>query len=93
MQRPRGRNIFEQLFRDTDDPLYVDQRVRLPELVVDVVETSAGLFTRIRFEQRLALEVSPVCFMVWRAGRLQALTMPAIGQSARIEHEPGPMGL
>lgn len=93
MQRPRGGNIFELLFRDTDDPLYVDQRVQLPELVVDVAETSAGLFTRIRFEQRRALETSPVCFMIWRAGRLQALPMPAIGQSVRIEHEPGPMGL
>ncbi|MET0413375.1 MAG: hypothetical protein ABW217_18855 [Polyangiaceae bacterium] len=93
MQRPRGGNIFEQLFRDADDPLRVGQRVLLPELAVSVSETSAGLFTRIHFEQLSSLEVSAVCFMVWRAGRLQALPMPAIGQSVRIEHEPGPMGL
>jgi hypothetical protein len=93
LQRPRAGNIFEQLFRDADGPLRVGQRVQLPELSVSVSETSAGLFTRIHFEERLSLEVSPVCFMIWRDGRLQSLPMPAIGQSLRIEHEPGPMGL
>lgn len=90
---PRWGNAFEHLFRDADDPLRDGVRVELPELVVDVPATEGGLFTRARFEQRQPLERSPVCLLIWREGRLQRLPVPAIGESVRIEHQPGPMGL
>lgn len=93
LEPPRWGNAFEHLFRDADHPLQAGQRIELPELSVDVRETSAGLFTRAEFEQRTPLAASPVCFMIWREGRLQSLPVPALGQRVRIEHEPGPMGL
>ncbi len=89
----RQENPFELLFRAVRHPLEAGQSVQLSEVTVRVDEISSGLFTRARFEFRRDLEQSRSCLMVWRDGRLENLPLPPIGESVRIEHEPGPLGL
>jgi hypothetical protein len=90
---PRRDNPFEQLFRATAHPLRAGQSVNLSEVTVHVDEASAGLFTRARFELDGDLDQTQSCLMVWKNGRLESLAVPRIGESVRIEHEPGPFGL
>jgi hypothetical protein len=90
---PRQHNPFEQLFRAARNPLAVGQSVRLPELTVHVDEASEGLFTRARFEFTGGLDPARTCLLAWRDRKLEFVPLPSPGESLRIEHEPGPMGL
>jgi hypothetical protein len=86
-------NPFERLFRTTRHPLQAGQSVQLSEVAVHVEAVNAGLFTRARFEFDGDLDTTRSCFMVWKNGRLERLPVPRVGESVRIEHEPGPLGL
>lgn len=90
---PRQSNAFEHLYRPTSDPLRAGQQIQLTELNVLTREVSSGVFTRAHFETRADLEAMNVCLLVWRGGKLAHLPWPALGESVRIEHEPGPMGM
>jgi hypothetical protein len=91
---PRRSNLFELLFRDPSrHPLQVGQMVNLGELVVQVDAVSGGLFTRARLQFERDLDHTEAGFMAWRHGRLESVPVPRVGQSLRIEFEPGPMGL
>ena len=89
----RQSHIFEQLFRGSSHPLREHERIDLGELAVQVEATSGALFTRARFAFDGDLERPRACLMVWRAGRLETMAVPGLGQGVRVEHEPGPMGL
>ena len=91
---PRRNNLFELLLRDpSHHPLQVGQVVKLGELEVEADAVSGGLFTRARLQFERDLDHSEACFMAWRHGRLESVPVPRVGQSLRIEFEPGPMGL
>jgi len=91
---PRRNNVFELLVRDPSrHPLQVGQVVNLGELETQVDAVSGGLFTRARLHFERDIEQAEACFMVWRHGRLESVPVPRIGESVRIEFEPGPMGL
>jgi hypothetical protein len=93
LEPPRRKNPFEQLFRGPEHPLLAGQRVQLAELAVQVDEATEGAFTRASFTFPGALDNTRSCLLVWRHGRLENLALPGVGESVRIEHEPGPMGL
>jgi hypothetical protein len=90
---PRQHNPFEQLFRAADLPLVAGQSVRLPELGIQVEEAQDGLFTRARFEFSGGFDPTRNCLLLWRDGHLQNVAWPKLGESLRLEHERGPMGL
>jgi hypothetical protein len=90
---PRRSNPFEQLFRGPEHPLRAGQRVQLAELAVQVDEASDGAFTRASFSFPGTLDSRRSCLLIWRHGQLENLPLPGVGESVRIEHEPGPMGL
>jgi hypothetical protein len=90
---PRRDNAFEQLFRAERHPLQAGQAVELSEVTVHVDAASAGLFTRARFAFDGDLDPTRSCLMVWRNQRLENLPIPRLGDSVRIEHEPGPLGM
>jgi hypothetical protein len=91
---PRRNNLFELLVRDPSrHPLQVGQVVKLGELEVEADAVSGGLFTRARLQFERDLDHSEACFMAWRHGRLESVPVPSVGQSLRIEFEPGPIGL
>jgi hypothetical protein len=90
---PRQSNAFEHLYRPPGDPLRPGQQIQVAELNVLTREVSSGVFTKAHFETRAAFEAMNVCLLVWRGGKLAQLPWPALGESVRIEHEPGPMGL
>jgi hypothetical protein len=90
----RQKTPFEALFRRLDRPLRVGQSVKLPELTATVLSSADdGLFTRVRFDFSAALDPQRDCLLVWRGGKLEYLPPPNLGESVRIEHEAGPMGL
>jgi hypothetical protein len=90
---PRQSHAFEHLFRASAQPLREGDRVDVGELAIQVEATNAGLFSRARFQLEGDLERLPACLLVWRGGKLDSIAPPALGQSVRVEHEPGPMGL
>lgn len=93
LDSPRRENAFERLYRPKDDPLVLGHELALAELAVHVEAVSAGLFERARFDFESDLEGMPACLLAWRAGRLTAVPLPALGESVTLPHEPGPMGM
>jgi hypothetical protein len=90
---PRRESAFERLYRPDGDPLVVGQSVELAELSVRVEAASAGLFERLRLDFESDPESMPACWLAWRAGRLTAVSLPAVGVGVTLAHEPGPMGM
>lgn len=90
---PRKINPFEALLRSPEHPLVPGQRILLEEMTA-VVELAEGMaVSRARFELNHDLDAGRVCLMAWRAGRLQAVPIPPLGETTLIAHEPGPMGM
>lgn len=89
----RESHAFERLFRAERHGLRPGRTIALPELAVHVDAAEEGLFTRARFELEGPIDPLRTCLLVWRDGAVQSLPLPASGESVRIEHQPGPMGL
>jgi hypothetical protein len=90
---PRVSNPFEALLRSPEHPLTAGERVSLSEMTAVVEAPQGSGFSRARFEHHQGLDTGRVCLMAWRAGRLEAVPIPPLGESVLIAHEPGPMGL
>jgi hypothetical protein len=91
---PRQSNAFEWLFRAPGRPLLPGLSLSLGELTVDVdAVNEEGLFTGARFNFTGGLDGPSRCLLVWRDGRLESVPWPALGESLRVEHAAGPMGL
>jgi hypothetical protein len=90
---PRQSNLFEHLYRPVDDPLAQGYRAQTSELTSVATDVASGLFTQAHFETRGDLETLPACLLVWQGGKLAHLPWPRVGESVRLEHEPGPMGM
>jgi len=90
---PRRHNVFEWLFRAPENPIEAGASLRAGELEVHVDAAEAGLFTNARFTLEGGLDSPAHCLSVWRDGRLESVPWPALGESLRVEHSPGPLGM
>ena len=80
---------FESLYRD--EPLRIGQRVSMPELNATALAVGRGMPMLTRFEHQD--DLSSVCFLVWRDGRLRSMRPPPVGRRRVIVRELGPMGM
>jgi hypothetical protein len=93
LDMPRQHNPFERLFRAAKAPLLPGQSLKYGDLAVDIDGVSEGLFTSVRFRIDGGLDPARHCLLVWRDGRLENVAWPPLGESLRVEHQLGPMGL
>jgi hypothetical protein len=90
---PRRSNDFERLYRSDAQPLEPGLSVVVEELRAEVLETSAGLVTKVRFELDASLDARSTCFIAWRDQRVAPIAMPPVGQSLTVPYQRGPSGL
>lgn len=83
---PRIVPLFERVFRD--DPITAGYGIDTGKFGAKVMATEAGVPLRVRFKV-------PVdsCLLVWKDQRLTSVTLPDVGDSLMVDHEPGPFGL
>lgn len=85
--------VFEQLVRDPAVlPLPVGTRVRLDGVTVTLLALEEGLPKRLEVRFDAPPEGGDYTFPIWRSGRLEPLTLPAVGASVRLPLEPGLFG-
>lgn len=72
----RRANDFERLYRSSASPLEPGQTFRAGELRVKVLETSAGLFTKARFQFDRSLDSPQSCLVTWQNHRVATVARP-----------------
>jgi hypothetical protein len=87
------RGPIQDMLRSAEHPLRPGSQIPLGELRVRTLATGGGTWTRVRFEFQENLDPGRVCLIAWRGGRLEAVTLPDLGETVEIAHEPGPMGM
>ncbi|AKF04483.1 ArnT family glycosyltransferase [Sandaracinus amylolyticus] len=91
--RPRGENIFEQVFRSHEHPLREGDTVVAEEMTIRVLEMDPEGPASFEVELDRSLDDERVCLIVWRDGALRRIAPPGVGESLTVAHEPGPMGM
>lgn len=84
---------FEGVVRHPRWPLRVGDVIQRQGFRVTVLATDEGRPTRFAFEHDLSLDDPGVGFVCWRDGKIRPLAMPREGETLRLAHEPGPMGM
>jgi hypothetical protein len=87
------RGPIQDMLRSPEHPLRPGSQVPLGELRARTLATGGGTWTRVRLEFLDALDPGKVCLIAWRRGRLEAVSLPDLGETVEIPHEPGPMGM
>lgn len=87
------RSPIEDMLHAPEHPLTPGSVVTLGELQIRIVDAAGGTWKRARFESRENLDGGQVCLLAWKAERLRAVPMPALGEMVEIPHQPGPMGM
>ena len=87
------RGPVEEMLRSAQHPLRPGSQIALGELRVRTLATAAATWTRARFEFQEDLDRGEVCLMAWRGDRLEAVSLPGLGETVEIAHQLGPMGM
>jgi hypothetical protein len=87
------RGPIQDMLRSAEHPLRPGSQIPLGELRVRTLATGGGTWTRVRLEFQEDLDPGRVCLIAWRGGRLEAVSLPDLGDTVEIPHEPGPMGM
>jgi len=84
--------IFADVFRTPRERFTAGQTLRLGTMTARVITVRDGRPQRVEFSFESSFEGGATCLVRWRNGRLESFVPPAIGQSVRVAHEPGPGG-
>jgi hypothetical protein len=77
---------FMELYRDRRIPMREHEQIELEGLRIEVLSVTADQRAqKARFSFEGPLEAERLRFYVWKAGRFQRYTPPAVGQSDRLE--------
>ncbi len=89
---PFVRGAFETLFRTRALPMAVGDTSHQCGATFVVTEVEGSRPRAIEVTLDVPLEALGVRLVVWKDGRLRAFVPPAVGESAELPAEPGPLG-
>lgn len=82
---------MSQLFKPRHWPMKVGDVFRQGQVQITVSKVQDGLATKAQFEFGEALEKQQV-WLMWKAGRLERLTPPSVGEQVELEEIQPPWG-
>lgn len=81
--------LFEQLIRDPENRFTVGERIKLPQMTVEILGLGTVGPNRVAFEFPGDLDEAPYVFLRWNENRLARTTPPAVGETIDIPFSRG----
>lgn len=93
---PQGKMLasdIEVFWRETTRQYKPGDKVHLDGLTIQILESREGLPSKISYQFDHDLQNSKFDFLIWKAGALEKIALPQVGEALYIKKEPGPSGL
>ncbi|HEX3761595.1 MAG TPA: hypothetical protein VHW23_23015 [Kofleriaceae bacterium] len=90
LDRPLLDGSFDTLYRSDDRPLAVGDTVEQCGATIRVAALRDGRPARLEIALRRSLDDPELGWLVWRAHRLERLTMPRVGETVELPWSSGP---
>lgn len=85
--------VFAEVFRRPASAMRAGDVVRTTTMSATVERVRDGRPQRVNFRFDAPFDGGQTCVLRWRAGRVESFDLPPIGQSMRVAHERGPLGI
>ncbi|MBL8681484.1 MAG: hypothetical protein JNK05_20125 [Myxococcales bacterium] len=85
--------VFADVFRSPREPFTAGTILRHRAMQTRILTVASGRPERVEFTFDRPFETRETCLVRWRNQRLESFDPPAQGQTMRLEHERGPLGI